>query len=216
MTESQERWERRTDTPLAVASLLFLTGYAVRVLAPGLSDTWRLLCTAVILASWAFFAVDYAVQLRLSGQGLRFLRSHWLDTLVLLLPLLRPLRIVRRYEAVRRRRARPRLSLYARVIVYAGLTVGLLGFTAALTVYHVEHGAPGASIRTFGDAVWWTCATLATVGYGDVTPVTGLGRLTAVGVMACGLGLLGAATGSFSSWLIQTFAWEDEKRPPES
>lgn len=53
-------WERRTEAPLAVASLMFLASYAVR---------WRP-----------------------SGQRLRFVRTHWLDTLVLLLRLLRPLR----------------------------------------------------------------------------------------------------------------------------
>jgi voltage-gated potassium channel len=73
-------------------------------------------------------------------------------------------------------------------------------------------------MRTFGDAVWWTCATLATVGYGDVAPVTPWGRVIAVGLMGYGLALLGAVTGSFSSWLLQVFSREGEGRekPPES
>ena len=219
------RWERRAEIPLAVASMLFLASYAVRVLGHGLAEPWRDLCLAVTLATWALFAVDYAVRWRLSGQGPRFVRTHWLDTVVLALPLLRPLRVVKVYESVQRRQGRPRLSLHARVITYAGLSVSLLGFAGALAVYQQEHAAPGATIRTFGDAVWWTCSTLATVGYGDVTPVTAPGRVIAVGLMACGLALLGAVTGSFSSWLLQVFAREDERppaapaqheRPPES
>jgi voltage-gated potassium channel len=51
------------------------------------------------------------------------------------------------------------------------------------------------------------------VGYGDVAPVTVVGRLVAVGLMACGLALLGAVTGSFSSWLVEVFTREE---PPES
>ncbi|MFC8520721.1 potassium channel family protein [Streptomyces sp. NPDC057257] len=210
------RWQQRTELPLALASLTFLASYAVRVLAPGLRDAWQDLCLAVLLTSWALFAVDYAVSWRLSGQRLRFVRTHWLDTVVLLLPLLRPLRIVRVYEAVQRRHGRPRLALHARVIAYSGLATVLLGFAGALAVYQQERGAPGASMRTFGDAVWWTCATLTTVGYGDITPVTGLGRLIAVGMMAIGLALLGAVTGTFASWLLQVFAREDDKRPPGS
>ncbi|MCI3275886.1 potassium channel family protein [Streptomyces cylindrosporus] len=210
------RWQQRTELPLALASLAFLASYAVRVLAPGLHDAWQDLCLAVLLTSWALFAVDYAVSWRLSGQRLRFVRTHWLDTVVLLLPLLRPLRIVRVYEAVQRRHGRPRLALHARVIAYSGLATVLLGFAGALAVYQQERGAPGASMRTFGDAVWWTCATLTTVGYGDITPVTGLGRLIAVGMMAIGLALLGAVTGTFASWLLQVFAREDDKRPPGS
>ncbi|MFI6422309.1 potassium channel family protein [Streptomyces sp. NPDC050842] len=212
----QERWDRRMETPLAVASLAYLTGYAVRVLGHhDLPQVWLDLCLAVTLASWAVFIADYGVRLRLSGLGpLRFVRTHLLDTVVLLLPLLRPVRMVTIYDRVQRRQEKPRLSLYARVMVYAGLTTTLLGFAGALTVYQYEVDAPGATIRTFGDAVWWACATLATVGYGDVSPVTTGGRVTAVGVMACGLALLGAVTGSFSSWLIQAFTREDEKRPP--
>jgi voltage-gated potassium channel len=209
-------WEQHTEIPLAVASLAFLAAYALRVLAPGLPKAALDLCLAVTLAAWALFAVDYAVRWRLSGQRLRFVRTHVLDAVVLLLPLLRPLRVVKLYEAVQRRRGRPRLALHARVIGYAGLSAVLLGFTGALAVYQQEHHAPGTTMRTFGDAVWWTCATLATVGYGDVVPVTPLGRLIAVGVMAIGLALLGAVTGTFASWLLQVFAREDDGGPPGS
>ena len=211
----QARWEARMEVPLALASLGFLSAYALRVLAH-LQTTALDLCLAVTLAAWALFAVDYAVRWRLSGQRLRFVRTHVLDTVVLILPLLRPLRVVKMYETVQRRHGRPRLALHARVIAYAGLAALLLGFTGALAVYQQEHDAPGASIRTFGDSVWWTCATLATVGYGDVVPVTPLGRLIAVGVMAIGLALLGAVTGTFASWLLQVFAREDDERPPGS
>lgn len=86
---------------------------------------------------------------------------------------------------------RPRLSPHARVAVYAGLSAPLLGFTGALAVQQREHAAPDATILTFGDAVWWAYATLATVGCGDVTPVTPVRRLVAVGLMACGIACSG-------------------------
>jgi voltage-gated potassium channel len=211
------RWERRMGLPLAVASLLFLVSYGVRVLGEGLPGPVRDLCLAVTYGSWTLFIIDYAVRWRLSGEGLGFVHRHWLDSLVVLLPLLRPVRIVRFYEGVEvRRQGKPRLPLQARVMMYAGLSSTLLGVTAALSVYHVEHTASGATIRTFGDSLWWAAATLSTVGYGDAVPVTPQGRLIAVALMACGLALLGAVTGSFSSWLMQRFArdGEDAGRPP--
>ncbi|QYX81365.1 potassium channel family protein [Streptomyces akebiae] len=207
---------RRTGHVLTGASALFLASYAVRVLANDLPQRWLNLCLAVTVLCWAVFVLDYAMRWRLSGLGLKFVRVHWLDTIVLVLPLLRPLCVVQIHDAMQRGHDRPRLSLHARVAVYAGLSVTLLGFTGALAVYQHEHTAPNASIVTFGDAVWWTCATLATVGYGDVAPVTPMGRTIAVLLMACGLALLGTVTGSFGSWLIQVFMREDEQRPPES
>ncbi|MFD6495820.1 potassium channel family protein [Streptomyces sp. NPDC060188] len=211
------RWRQRTEVPLGIASMLFLTAYAVHVLGPGLPRDARNVCLIVIAATWAMFLADYLVLWRLSGRGLAFVRTHALDTVVLILPLLRPLRVVRLYDAVQRRRGEPRLPLYSRVMFYAGIAVLLLGFSGALAVYQAEREAPDATIRTFGDSVWWACSTLATVGYGDVTPVTARGRVIAVAMMVCGLALLGAVTGSFSSWLLQVFSREgDDERPPRS
>ncbi|WP_225821974.1 potassium channel family protein [Streptomyces naphthomycinicus] len=216
-TQRWNRWEGRAALPLGIASLVYLGGYAAHVLAqglpPGLDDVLR----AVIGAAWTVFVVDYAVHWRLSGRGLGFVTSHWLDTLVMLLPLLWPVRIVRLYDVVQRRRGGARLTLHARVMFYASVSTALLGFAGALAVYQAEHAAPHATIRTFGDSVWWTCSTLTTVGYGDVVPVTPRGRVVAVGLMACGLALLGAITGSFSSLLVQRFArGVDEEGPPGS
>ncbi|MQY39048.1 hypothetical protein SRB17_70700 [Streptomyces sp. RB17] len=208
------RWTQRTEIPLFVASLVFLAAYATHVLATDLPPFWHVVCLSVMLGLWLVFAADYAVRWRLSGQGLRFVPTHMLHTVVVVLPLLRPLRIVPLYEAVQRKSGQPRLSLHARVISYAGLSTLLLGFSGALAVYQAERGAPGATMRTFGDAVWWAASTLTTVGYGDITPVTPMGRAIAIGMMIGGLALLGAVTGSFSSWLMQTFTREGDERPP--
>ncbi|WP_030343900.1 potassium channel family protein [Streptomyces sp. NRRL S-1022] len=216
-TRYWERWQGRAALPLGIASLLYLAGYATHVLAADLPPASHDVLWAVMGASWAVFIVDYAVHWRLSGRGLGFVTRHWLDTLVMLLPLLWPLRIVRLYDVVQRRRGRARLRLHARVVLYAGLSALLLGFSGALAVYQQERGAPHATIRTFGDSLWWAASTLSTVGYGDVTPITPGGRTIAVGLMVCGLALLGAVTGSASSLFLQRFSLEedeDRERPP--
>ncbi|WP_046726614.1 potassium channel family protein [Streptomyces humi] len=208
-------WEQRTDLPLGIASLVFLGSYAVHVLEPDLPEAVHVLLLSLTYLTWAMFAVDYAVRWRLSGEGPGFVRRHWLDTVVLVLPLLRPVRVVRTYEAMQRRHGEPRMGLHARVAAYSALSISLLGFSGALAVYQAERSAPNATIRTFGDSLWWTCSTLSTVGYGDYVPVTTLGRFIAVGLMACGLALLGTVTGSFSSWMLQRFDMgQDEKGPP--
>ncbi|MEU9607793.1 potassium channel family protein [Streptomyces sp. NPDC048057] len=210
------RWRQRTEVPLYLASGVFLGCYAVRILDEDLPQGWKDALLLVTYATWALFVVDYAVRWRISGEGLSFVRGHLMDALVVLLPLLRPLRFVKLYESVQHNRRHARLTLYARVIAYAGMSAVLLGFAGALTVYAEERGAPGATIKTFGDSIWWACSTLTTVGYGDVTPVTFKGRAIAVFMMAGGLALLGAVTGSFSSWLIQTFTLDEDERPPGS
>ncbi|MFE6844339.1 potassium channel family protein [Streptomyces sp. NPDC057686] len=207
-------WEHRTELPLFYLSLLFLAGYAVHVLAHAHS-VWRDIAAITVLLTWLCFIVDYLVRLVLSRQRpLRFIRRHWLDTVIVLLPTLRALRMVKVHDAVMAKRARPRRSLYPRVITYAGLSSVLLGFSGSLGLYDAERQDPQSPIQTFWDSVWCVVQTLTTVGYGDVAPVTPMGRLIAVTLMIFGLGLLGAVTGSFSSWLIQIFRRDDEEGPP--
>lgn len=214
--ESRDQaWERRTELPLFFASLIFLTGFTLAVMAYEVHPLVRAVGVGLVVLTWLCFVVDYATRLVLSGtQPLRFVRLHVLDTLIVLLPLLRPLRMVKVHDAVQARYNRPRRNLYARVMSYAGLSAGLLGFAGALGVHHFERLAPGATILTLGDAVWWVCETLTTVGYGDMAPVTPGGRIIAAFMMAGGLALLGAVTGSFSSWMLQAFRREDEREPP--
>ena len=211
------RWEQRTEIPLFLASLVFLAAYAARVLAVGMPSFWRDVCVYTNIALWVMFAVDYTVRWRLfGGRFLHFARTHFLHTVVVILPLLRPLRIVPLYDVIQRRQGQPRISLHARVIAYASLATLLLGFAGSLAVYQAERGAPDATMKTFGDALWWASATLTTVGYGDITPVTRRGRTIATLMMVGGLALLGAVTGSFSSWLLQIFSRESDTKPPES
>ena len=51
--------------------------------------------------------------------------------------------------------------------------------------------------------MWWALATISTVGYGDLYPVTTLGRFVAGGLIMCGIGVLGVVTAAFASWLIE-------------
>ncbi|MFI6764078.1 potassium channel family protein [Streptomyces sp. NPDC050355] len=203
-------WEERAEPYLLAASLLFLASYAVRVLLPGLSPGWQAFWGLVTVVTWGAFVVEYLARLLLSEHRRRFFRTRWLDLVVTVLPLLRPLRLIETHDRMQRRRDHPRLALEARVMTYAGLTSLLLGFAASLAVYHDERLAPHSTITTFGDSVWWACSTLTTTGYGDVTPITPRGRLTGTGLMFVGVALVGAVVGSFSSWLVRRFRVDGE------
>ena len=100
------------------------------------------------------------------------------------------------------------------------LGMKLFGYTAifiimfALSIYSVESSEPGAMIRDLPTAYWWTFTTLATVGYGDVYPVTGIGRVIAVIVMLYGVGLVAVATGALASWIIEKIGGVEEQEHP--
>ena len=56
---------------------------------------------------------------------------------------------------------------------------------------------------TFPDALWWAFVTATTVGYGDISPSSGIGRIIAAVLMLVGIGLLGALTSSITSFFLK-------------
>jgi voltage-gated potassium channel len=68
-------------------------------------------------------------------------------------------------------------------------------FLASVTVYFLERDVQPATFGNIPAALWWAVATLTTTGYGDVVPITPLGRVVAAFVMICGLGVFGLWTG---------------------
>ena len=68
-------------------------------------------------------------------------------------------------------------------------------FLASVAVYFLERDVQPADLRQRAGRLWWAVVTLTTMGYGDVVPVTPLGRMVAAMVMICGLGVFGLWTG---------------------
>jgi voltage-gated potassium channel len=68
-------------------------------------------------------------------------------------------------------------------------------FLASVAEFFLEHDVQPAAFGSIPAALWWAVATLTTTGYGDVVPITPLGRIIAAAVMICGLGVFGLWTG---------------------
>jgi len=75
-------------------------------------------------------------------------------------------------------------------------------FASAFFMWRVEYDAPDATITTFRAAMWWAFVTTTTVGYGDYTPVTQVGRAIATVVMIVGIGLIGTVSATVAAWFV--------------
>ncbi|MFR9794677.1 ion channel [Streptomyces sp. MS06] len=203
------RWERHTQRPLLALALVFAAAFAIPIMAPHAPRAVTLTCTVAEWVVWAAFAVDYAVRLWLAGNHWQFVRTHWLDLLAVLLPMIQPLRLLRLVSTLMLVGRRARMASQVQLTTYViGSVAGLLMF-GSLAVLSVERDAPGSNIKTLGDAVWWSFTTMTTVGYGDLAPTTGLGRALAVGLMLSGIALLGVVTANIAAWFISRFEKED-------
>jgi voltage-gated potassium channel len=195
-----ERWDRYTSVPLLGLGLAFLVAYATPIIDPTLPGPWRAGLEAVEIATWAAFSIDFVVRLAISTDRWRFVRTHVLDLLAVLLPMLRPLRALRVLSIVILSSRRLSKLLRNRVAAYVVITAIAIWFIAGLAVTDAERRAAGASIHTVFDGWWWSFITMATVGYGDVYPVTLEGRLVGVALVVTGLALMGTITAYIASW----------------
>lgn len=192
-----------------IASFAFLAAYAIPIIWPGIPASAHLTCEIITWAVWGAFVADYMVRFVLAERRVLYVRSHLLDLAVIALPLLRPLRLLRLVTMLRFLDNRATMRLRGRMMSYVIGGSTLLGFIGALAVLDAERHTQGANITTFSDAIWWAVTTMTTVGYGDHFPVTGMGRLAAVGLMLGGIAILGTVTASLASWMVERIRDEE-------
>lgn len=204
--------ERATELPM----LLLAVAMVLLLLAPfafDLSATAELVVFALDWAIWAAFALELTVKTYLAPSRRGYLRSHWLDVVIVVVPFLRPLRLARMAPVARSMRVLRLLAFAARSagalravfgthgVQYLLIAGALFVVAAAGVVTILERGGSGA-IDGFGTALWWALSTVTTVGYGDVVPTTAAGRVVGVAVMLVGIGLFGVLTASVAAYFV--------------
>jgi voltage-gated potassium channel len=197
--------ERLTELPLLVLSFAMiplLLGPLIWKLSPSEESIFLTLDWFI----WALFAIDLAVKIVVAPHRLAYLRRHWLEVLVVVVPFFRPLRILRIFIFGSRAWVGMRRLVNVDFLLVYG--VGLI-IIAATVVASVE-GGENASIQSFPDALWWAVVTITTVGYGDMVPVTAAGRAMGFILMLGGIAFFSGVTANLASYLIK--GSESEKR----
>ena len=185
------------------------------------------------LMSVVLFTVEFALRLWTSdyqrpehsrfGAGIRYILSPAgvVDLLAILpffLPFLIPvdlrwlralrvLRFLRVFKLSRYNRSLASIAAVIRkrrdeLLVSAGLTLLLL-IVASTAMYFIESAIQPQAFPNIVASMWWAVATLTTVGYGDVVPVTGMGRLLAGVIAILGIGLVALPTAIISSGFME-------------
>lgn len=91
----------------------------------------------------------------------------------------------------------------SRELVGSLFFVALMLIISSLVIYTVEHEAQPEAFKNAFSGLWWAVATLTTVGYGDIYPVTAIGRVFGAIIALLGIGMVAIPTGIISSGLIE-------------
>jgi voltage-gated potassium channel len=195
---------------------------------------------AFITAEVAFltiFAVEYALRLWAAGadpryQGvrgrLRWALTFWavVDVLAILPGLLwwldvdlrfvRAVRLIRLFRLGRYSRGLRMLATALRAsgrqltVAFSGVLVLLL--FASVALYYAERSMQPDAFGSIPSAMWWGVCTLTTVGYGDVVPITTVGRILAGGIAVLGVGTFAVPAGILAATFEQSARAEAEAK----
>jgi voltage-gated potassium channel len=226
MTPPLERWRRATDAPLlvlAIGSLPLLLLELARADLPSSDRTFLDIANVVVLVA---FAVDYLVELRLARPRRLFVRHEWTSLLIVVaqalalapsltgfgaLRVLRAARVWRSIAVLARTIAiggaaahEGRIILHRHAASFALGLAGMTWLTAAVAFTLLEDVGTDGRLHSFFDALWWSSTTITTVGYGDVFPVTGAGRIVGVITMGVGISAFAVVTAKVAEFLVRT------------
>ena len=131
------------------------------------------------------------------------------------LRVLRMLRIIRLFRVFKMNRYTHALSTIGGVfkrkksqLLLSIFIVLLLMIIAAVLMYNVENAAQPDAFANAFDALWWAVATLTTVGYGDIYPVTALGKMLSGVIAFLGIGLVAVPSGIISAGFMEQIGAE--------
>ena len=154
---------------------------------------------------------DLGFNLAKAPDRILYLKKHPLEILAVVLPFLRPLRLLRFvsfgalvFEKVNLGKS---VSISFKVIS----TALFLTYLAGIEITLAERGNPGATIQNVCDGFWWAITTLTTVGYGDIYPTTTQGRFIAVGLMISGICVLGVISATVAAWFVRITNYETDR-----
>ncbi len=206
------------DVVIQALIIISLISFSIETL-PDLSEETYYFLSKIEVFIVVIFSIEYIARVIITKKKLSYVFSFYglIDLLAILpfylsgsvslqtLRVLRLLRLFRILKLTRYHMALTRISkaLYIakeELIIFSVITLILL-YLSAVGIYHFEHEAQPENFRSIFDSLWWAVATLTTVGYGDVYPITFGGRMFTFVILMLGLGVVAVPTGIFASAL---------------
>lgn len=188
--------------PTLALSFLYTATFVYPIYFYPVDSFVKSLCTTLNYISWAAFAVDYAIQIKLAPDNRKYFETHIFELILIVVPFFRPLRALRALVFTTQASIRSKRALIKSIpLVMTGAAILMIIIMGA-AILDIERNAPGSNIHTPMDALWWGLVTITTIGYGDKFPVTTEGRLVAAVLIIFGVAMISTLTASFAAWIM--------------
>ena len=188
---------------LTVLALIYLAAFSYPAFVSDISAADLGKLELVQWATWIIFALDLIMGLWKAPSKKRYLKTHPLEIVSVVLPFLRPLRLLRVISfgalVIQKIAVGKQIAITLKVFLFSIL----IAYIAAVQITITEREVASSNIKSFGDGLWWAVTTVTTVGYGDRFPTTSVGRVIAVGLMLVGISLMGVITASVAAWFVK-------------
>lgn len=188
---------------LTVLALTFLFAFSYPAFTDSISDSINQILSIIQWVCWVAFAMDLLFGLATSENKVLYLKRHPLEIASVLLPFLRPLRLMRVISFGGLALQKIAVGRQFAITVKVAITTVFVAYIAAVQITITERAVEGSNIKNFADGFWWAITTVTTVGYGDRYPTTTEGRLLAVMLMLMGISLVGVITASVAAWFVK-------------
>lgn len=214
--------------------MIFLIVISISLMAietlPGFPAEWK---GPILVFDWVIvviFTIEYALRYWTAEKKLRYVFSFWgLIDLIAIAPFwvglflglagaealftLRVLRLAKllRFIANIEVIERTFLLIWREMLAFFFFAM-LIMFIAAVGIYTFEHDAQPEVFASIPHAFWFAVATLTTVGYGDVVPITAAGKIFTFIILMVGIGIVALPVGFISSAFSQAREEERERK----
>jgi len=206
------------DISIQILIIISLIAFSIETL-PDLSEETYAFLGGIETIIVLIFSIEYLLRILVAEKKLSYIFSFYgiIDLLAILpfyisgsvsLQTLRVLRLVRLFRILKLTRYNEALKRIKKAIYIAkeelilfSIVSLMLLYLAAVGIYHFEHAAQPDIFKSIFDSLWWAVATLTTVGYGDIYPITMGGRAFTFAVLMIGLGVVAVPAGIISSAL---------------
>ncbi len=209
------------DLTILCLTVYVLLQFSLEIILP-IDERAGMLFRRIDFAICMLFLTDWIYYLILAQDKKHYLKTRSLDLAASIpfVQILRPLRffrlvrIVRTLRLIRGIKATSPLAVFlfktksrSMLTVYLILTSAVYLY-CSLGLYNFECGL-NENIHGFSDVLWMSFTTITSVGYGDIYPVTGGGRVLAAVLVTTGMGLFSLLTAEFASLIIALSKKED-------